>query len=217
VKVDVGRLAGADKENVMPSPMTDMDKHAQEKIAEEQKRAREEQLRVQKEAEERRKWEQAEVAAKAAKEERLRQEELARKQAEEERLRQEAEAERSRQEERLRQEAEEERLRQEAAEMEAAVQASERMAELQAAQSKVGLWCKTHGYADVYAAKTTMRGNKKYALHTAIKHGDFEAVKMLLLCGAKKDVKDSKGQTALQLAEKMKPGRPREAILAALR
>lgn len=214
VKVDVGRLDGADKENVMPSPqISDKDKEAQKKHAEEQRRVQEEQLRIEKEAEERRKREQEEAAAKAAKEESLRLQELERIMAEE-RLLQEAEAERIRQEEeRLQQEAEEERLRQEAAEIEAN---KKQMAELQSAQEKMASWCKTHGYVDPHTPKTTIRGNKKQALHTAVKHQDCEAVKMLLLCGAKKDAKDSKGQTALQLAEKIKPGRTREAILAAL-
>jgi predicted NAD-dependent protein-ADP-ribosyltransferase YbiA (DUF1768 family) len=89
--------------------------------------------------------------------------------------------------------------------------------ELQVAQKKMESWCKTHGYGDVHTAKTTMRGKKKYALHTAVKREDGETVKLLLLCGANKNAKDSKGETALQLAQKMKPGRPRDVILDALR
>jgi hypothetical protein len=220
VKVDISKLSVADKENVGPLQNTDFQEAAKsvQRLHEE-----EAQRKAQKEAEERRKREEAEAtakaAAKAAWEERLRQEaaeERARKEAEEERLRQEAA-------ELAQKEAEEERLRQEAAEVarkaaeEAAAQERKRASELDFAERKMAAWCKTHGYESATAPKSTMRGGKKYALHTAVKHEDCEAVKMLQLCGAEKDAKDSKGQTAMQLAEKMKPGKTREMILTALR
>merc|ERR1711948_64777 len=109
------------------------------------------------------------------------------------------------------QEAEAERARQEA------IENDKRVAELQNAQKKVAAWCKAHGFADVLSPKTTLRGNKKHVLHTAVKYEDCEVIKMLLLCGAQKDAKNSKGQTAQQLVEKLKSGKPREMILAALR
>jgi len=185
----------------------------------------EERRRTEREAEEHRKREKAEIAvklaAKAAAEERLRHEAVEhakRKEVEDARSRREAELEHLRQqdeEERLRHQAEEMRLRQEAAEVEAAVQANKRIA-FQNAQNKIGAWCKTHGYEDVFTPKTTLRGNKKYVLHTAVKHVDATAIEMLLLCGAKRDVKDSKGQTAVELAQKIKSGRQRELMVAAL-
>merc|ERR1711957_680090 len=100
---------------------------------------------------------------------------------------------------------------------EAAEQERMHTEEVNQARKKVGPWCKENSYKDVHTAKTTLRGNKKFALHTAVKQEDPEAVKMLLLCGADKGAKDSKGKTALQLAENMKPGKSREAILDLLR
>jgi len=221
VKVDTSLFNGTDKENVSPLhiPNNAPDYEKKEKSTQEE-RAREEKLRIDREAEERRKREEAEASAKAAAraaEERLRQEAAAsaRKAAEEERLRQEAA-------EIVRREAEEERLREEAAELarkeaeEAAEQERKQKVEMQLAQKKVAAWCKTHGYSDVQTPKTTMRGNKKYVLHTAVKNEDCDIVKMLLKCGAQKDAKDTKGSTALQLVEKMKSGRPRDLMLDAL-
>jgi len=201
--------------------------HSNEKNVEEGKHLREVQLRNELETEERRKREEAEIVAKAvataAEEERLRLEavELARrKEAEEERFLRKVEETRLRseaEEERLRQQAEEEeRLRHQAAEVEAAVQANKRIAEVNHAQEVIKAWCKTHGYKDVMTPKTTLRGNKKYVLHTAVKHEDSAAIKLLLLLGAQKDAKDSKGQTALQLAQKIDSEMRREVIVAAL-
>jgi hypothetical protein len=186
----------AGKENIMPPHETDTS-------AEEGERLKEENLRVEQEAGEVRK--SPKPAARAAA--KLLKAAEHRKEADEKRLRREAE------EERARHEAHEALLRQEA-ELE---RSSKLLGEIQAAQRKVGPWCKAHGYEDVLNPKTTLRGNKKYALHTAVKHEDCDAVKMLLLCGAQKDIKDSKGQTALQLAEKIESGRAREVILAALK
>jgi len=202
--------------------------HSNENNVKEGNRVREVQLRNELETEERRKREEAEIVAKvvatAAEEERQRLEavELARrKQAEEERFLREVEETRLRseaEEERLRQQAEEEeeRLRHQAAEVEAAVQANKRIAEVKHAQEWIKAWCKTHGYKDVMTPKTTLRGNKKYVLHTAVKHEDSAAIKLLLLLGAQKDAKDSKGQTALQLAQKIDSEMRREVIVAAL-
>jgi hypothetical protein len=211
-------FSAADKENVGPLQNTDV----QDLKKSVQRFQEEAQGNAQKEAEERRKREEADATAKAtakaAEEERLRQEvaELrARKEAAEERLRQEAA-------ERALKEAEDERLRQEAAEFarkeaeEAAAQERKRASELKFAQRKMAAWCKKHGYENAKAPKSTMRGGKKYALHTAVKHEDCEAVKLLLLCGAEKDAKDSKGQTALQLAQKMQSGNSRMMLLTAL-
>jgi len=201
--------------------------HSSEKNVEEGKHLREVQLRNELETEERQKREEAEIVAKAvataAEEERLRLEavELARrKEAEEERFLRKVEETRLRseaEEERLRQQAEEEeRLRHQAAEVEAAVRANKRIAEVNHAQEWIKAWCKTHGYKDVMTPKTTLRGNKKYVLHTAVKHEDSAAIKLLLLLGAQKDAKDSKGQTALQLAQKIDSEMRREVIVAAL-
>jgi len=62
-------------------------------------------------------------------------------------------------------------------------------------------WCKDHGYHDVNAPKKTLRGVKKFPLHTAVKRGDKNMVQMLLQCGANKNVRDSRGRTPKDCAE----------------
>merc|ERR1711879_436226 len=185
------------------------------------KLAQEEQLRAEKEAEKRR----AEERRKQAEEE-----DRLRREAEELRIREEAAAQQSRKEaaaaaaaeaERLRQEAlrvAEEQERNEAAAAAAAEEERLRVEEAKrVALTKVNSWCKDNGYQNFSTPKKTFKGNTKYALHTAVKHESSEMVKMLLLCGANKDVKDTKGQTPLQLAEKMKKGNIRDTIMDALR
>lgn len=85
------------------------------------------------------------------------------------------------------------------------------------ARRKVNIWCRDHGFKDIYTPKKTLRGKSKFALHTAVKHENLEMVKMLLQCGAAKDVADSKGQTPLQAADRLKQGRVRDQIMLALR
>merc|ERR1739848_24885 len=108
----------------------------------------------------------------------------------------------------------------EAAEAEAAQKAAEKEEELKLAQQEVQSWCKTRGFQDVNAERKTFKG-KKYPLHSAVKHQDVKIVKQLIKCGARKDLKDSKGQTPAQLAEKLCNGGSKDglaqSILAELR
>jgi nucleoid-associated protein YgaU len=221
VKVDPALMASCqDKENMQPSQVNSKNEAQQKREAEQLKLAQEEQLGAEKETEKRR----GEERRKQAEEDRLRRE------AEELRIREEAAAQQSRKEAAAAAAAEEERLRQEALrvaeeqernEAAAAAAAEEERLRVEEAKrvalTKVNSWCKDNGYQSFSTAKKTFKGNTKYALHTAVKHESLEMVKMLLLCGAKKDVKDTKGQTPLQLAEKMKKGNIRDQIMDALR
>jgi hypothetical protein len=220
VKVDLALMtSGQDKENMQPSQAVSKSEAQQKREAEQAKLAQEEQSRAEKEAEKRRVEERRKQVEETA---RLRQE------AEERRVRKETVAELARkeaaaaaaEEERLMQEAlrvAEEHERNEAA---AAAAEEERLRVEEAkrvALTKVNSWCKDNGYQNFSTPKKTFKGNTKYALHTAVKHESLEMVKMLLLCGAKKDVKDSKGQTPLQLSENMKKRNLRDQIMEALR
>merc|ERR1712151_1259998 len=89
--------------------------------------------------------------------------------------------------------------------------------ELQEASDKAGVWCKNNGYQDVHSEKKTMMGGKKFPLHTAVKQQNAEMVECIVKCGGKKDCKDSKWQTPLQLAEKVCKGANRDRVVAALR
>jgi hypothetical protein len=220
VKVDPALMtSGQDKENMQPSQVVSKSEAQQKREAEQAKLAQEEQLTAEKEAEKRRVEERRKQTEEAA---RLRQE------VEERRVREEAAAKLARKEAAAAAAAEEERLRQEAlrvaeeqARNEAAAAAAEEERlrveeEKRVALTRVNSWCKENGYQTFSTPKKTFKGNTKYALHTAVKHESPEMVKMLMLCGAKKNVKDSKGQTPLQLAEKLKKGNLRDQIMDAL-
>merc|ERR1711879_242868 len=62
-------------------------------------------------------------------------------------------------------------------------------------------WCRSHGFEDVNSPKTTKLGIRKYPLHTAVKHEEFDMVKLLLECGADKHLKNSWGKTPKDLAD----------------
>merc|ERR1712205_146426 len=87
--------------------------------------------------------------------------------------------------------------------VDAAVAQAAREEQLQIAEQlpRVLAWCKNHGYSDISSAKKTWRGVVKYPLHSAVKHDNTEMVALLLLCGAGKDVRDSKGRTPKDLAK----------------
>lgn len=225
VKVDPNMLTQGhrNKENVEPlrPGSAQMDAIAQKQEAEEQRRAK-----AAKEAE-RQKAEAA--AAAAAEEERLRQE--ARKAAAEEAQRQAEERMRQEVEERARQEeaaaaaaavkaAEEEHRRQaarqaaEEREKEARRAQEQAARELTEAREKVSDWCKINGYEEINTHKKTMRGARKFALHTAVKHKNDEMVRLLLKCGADQSKVDSKNNTPYQLAEKLNSNGSHFAIMA---
>merc|ERR1712039_56052 len=145
-------------------------------------------------AQARKEAEEKEVAAQAAQQEKLREE--AQRQAQEQAGR-EAEEKKRQEEERLQKEREEK--------------------EMQEAQEKVGKWCQSNGYQDIHSEKKTFKGNKKFAMHTAVKQQSPEIVELIVKCGGQKDCKDSKGVTPMQLAEKVCKGADRDRILAALR
>merc|ERR1712187_740929 len=89
--------------------------------------------------------------------------------------------------------------------------------QMQEASEKVGVWCQSNGYQDIHSEKKTFKGNKKFALHTAVKQQNAEMVELIVKCGGQKDCKDSKGVTPMQQAEKVCKGANRNRILAALR
>jgi membrane protein involved in colicin uptake len=222
VKVDPKLLLGdnSDKENAQPLQL--------HKQGEEETRVR--QMKEQGMAEERRK--QAEEAAKRRKEEetaarqnqeRVRQE--AHKAAEDN-ARQEAEEKRREEEAAVAAKAvaaaaaavaEEQRVRQEA--QRAAEEQARRereAAELVAAQGKIDEWCKNNGFQDLNTQKKTYMGARKFALHTAVKHTHEEMVGLLLKCGADKFAKDSRKQTASELAANMNKKGSHDQILTLL-
>jgi hypothetical protein len=93
-------------------------------------------------------------------------------------------------------------------------------AEWRSIKAKVNAWCKANGYRDlglVNTAKATYRGATKFPLHTAVKQKSHDMVRLLIQCGADKAVKNSRGQTPMQLVERMPKGEARDQLMAALR
>jgi len=213
VKVDVSKLA-SDKENVQPVQIQNKTDEAR-KARENEKKAQEELIRQQqKEAAQRL---QAEEEAK-----RRRQEEDAERQRAEQAAA-EAAAEREafaaaaaeaaeRAEEQLRLEAaqEQERREREAAIVEAQKQERERAAE------KVNIWCKANGFSDMNSKKKSFMSGSKFPLHEAVAKNNELMVHLMVYLGADRSLKNSKGQTAEDLATKMNKNGSMDDILSQL-
>jgi hypothetical protein len=229
VKVNPKLFANGDKENTKLDAnrqgQPDEEKLRKQKEEQERKEKEAAEQRKRAEAEEKRRKEEAAAAEKAAAEkERLRQQALAEERARKEAEEKEAAAQAAK-EQKLREEAQrqaEEQARREAEEKkkqeeEALQKKLEEEKEMQEASEKVGVWCRDNGYKDMHTEKKTFMGGKKFPLHTAVKQQSAEVVEMIVKCGGKKDCQDSKGQTPMQLAEKVCKGANRDRILAALR
>lgn len=209
-----------DKENVQPLQSTkqNAEEQRQREIEEEKAaRRRREEAAAAAVAEATRKREEAERAA--AERAQREAEEAARREAEEaarqEALRLAAE-EKAREDEEARAAAAAAAL---AVQQECARKAEEERAALarKDAEEKVAAWCKTHGFEAMNRQKKTFRGNTKFPLHTAVKYSSQDIIGMMLLAGAQRDVKDSKGQTPLQLAAKLNKNGSHDQIVAMLR
>jgi len=216
VKVDVALLANVGKENVQP-------KQAPEKAHEAQK-AWEEQKKKEKElkaAEERRQLE--EEAQRRREEEdanQRREEEAASERAAADRKRMDHEAALKEREAASRKErealdvqraAEVQRLR--------ACEAAEKEEKRQAGE-KVAAWCKKNSFVNMTTQKSgfiSCMSGSKFPLHTAVTNKDVEMVRLMVLLEVDKGAKNSKGQTAADLATALNKDRSMDAILAYLK
>jgi len=213
VKVDVSKLA-SDKENVQPVQIQNKTDEAM-KARENAKKAQEELIRQQQEAAQRL---QAEEEAK-----RRRQSEEAERQRAEQAAAERAAAEREalaaaaaeaaeRAEEQLRLEVaqEQERREREAAIVEAQKQERELAAE------KVNIWCKANGFGDMNSKKKSFMSGSKFPLHEAVAKNNELIVHLMVYLGADRSLKNSKGQTAEDLATKMNKNGSMDDILSQL-
>lgn len=71
-----------------------------------------------------------------------------------------------------------------------------------AAQHKVITWCKANGFSDMHTKKRTFvpLSSAKIPLHEAVKQNNAEIVGLFVQLGVDKEVKNSKGKTALEVA-----------------
>jgi membrane protein involved in colicin uptake len=221
VKINASQIAN--KENVTPlgaAGKNQSSSHTQE-CGKALEQGTQRWVELQEEAAKVRRWQQeAREAAEAAEARAAEEEELRRKIEEEQRrrkLEEEVAARKAVEVTRLREEArraseEAERLLREAEAAEAAQKEEE---EMRRAEQQVQVWCKAHGFQDVNVERKTFKG-KKYALHTAVKHQESEMVKMLIKCGARRDLKDSRGQTPRQVAEKISKSGGKDGVSQAI-
>jgi len=215
VKVNPALLAGG-KENVQPQ---DVAKKAHEeqkaKDQEERKRAEEKILQQQKEDERRQVEEQAR---------KRRDEEETKRQAAEreaaERAVQDADAAAAASAQQEQQRLEEERIAEEKARQEREAADSAKAADELVAQEKVQTWCKANGFkeGDMNSCKKSFLRGSKFPLHEAVAKNNEEMVGLMVRLGADKGLKNSKGQTAEDLATQMnkKASGSMDAVIAHL-
>merc|ERR1711959_453768 len=75
--------------------------------------------------------------------------------------------------------------------------------EMGLAQEKVDAWCKANGFSDMHSKKKSFMSGTKYPLHEAVAQSNEEIVGLLVQSGVDKDVKNSKGLTARDVAMKL--------------
>merc|ERR1712232_466695 len=102
---------------------------------------------------------------------------------------------------RTQEEAERVRREEEAAAERARLEEIERLAKERERKATVDAFLNKYAFSGVCAPKKTWR-KTSYAIHKAAKLGDDQLVRMLLEEGALKNQKDSRGETAVQIAEK---------------
>merc|ERR1712176_457301 len=91
----------------------------------------------------------------------------------------------------------------------------EREAQEEQRKALVTVFLKEHGYRDVGIPKKTML-KTKYPIHTAAKMGDPNIVTALLEEGADAAQKNSKGKTAVQIAQQSNKKGSHENVLRVL-
>merc|ERR1711957_758193 len=102
------------------------------------------------------------------------------------------------------------------ADHEAAEKAAKEEADRKAAE-QVAAWCKENGFKDMNTEKKGFMSGSKLPLHVAVTNKDAEMVGLMVQVGVDKTAKNSKGQTATDLAMKLNKEASMEAILASLR
>lgn len=215
VKVDPALLAaqGKDKENVQPKQAPEK-AHEAQKAWEEQRKREEQELKA---AAERRRLEEEAKRQREEEEARLRREEAAAAEREAaERARME-EAASARLKEAERQAEEKARASREAAEKARAEREAAEKEEKRLAGEKVAAWCKKNGFVNMTMQKKTFMHGSKFPLHKAVSNKDVEMVKLMILLGVDTTAKNSKGQTAADLAVSLNKDKSMGPILACLK
>jgi hypothetical protein len=186
--------------------------HELQKAWEEQdKRAREQQAaEEQRQAEEHAKRRREAEAAKQRQEEEWAAEREAAERARMQRVAAEAAAKAKEEQQRL----DEQRVAEEKARAER--EAADKEREHRAAE-KVTAWCNKKGFQDMNSKMSSLFSGSKFPLHVAVADKDVEMVGLMVLLGVDETAKNSKGQTAKDLAAKLNKKGSMEAILASLK
>jgi len=212
VKVDVSKLA-SDKENVQPVQIQNKTdearkarengKKAQEELIRQQQKEAAQRLQAEEEAKRRRQEEEAE---------RQRAEQAAAEAAAEREAFAAAAAEAAERAEALRLGYAQER---ECLEREAAI-VREQKQKRELATEEVRIWCKANGFSDMNSKKKSFMSGSKFPLHEAVAKNNELMVHLMVYLGADRSLKNSKGQTAEDLATKMNKNGSMDDILSQL-
>merc|ERR1719162_571291 len=102
------------------------------------------------------------------------------------------------------------------ADHEAAEKAAKEEADRKAAE-QIAAWCKKNGFKDMNTEKKSFMSGSKLPLHVAVTNKDAVLVGLMVQLGINTTAKNSKGQTATDLAMKLNKDGSMDAILASLR
>jgi membrane protein involved in colicin uptake len=85
------------------------------------------------------------------------------------------------------------------------------------AQATVDAWCKANGFNDMNSKKSHFMRGTKFPLHEAVARRNEDVVGLMIQVGVDRAAKNSKGQTAEDLARKLNKGGSMDGVLAMLR
>lgn len=85
------------------------------------------------------------------------------------------------------------------------------------ANEKVSAWCKKNGFVNMSTPKKSMLSGSQFPLHKAVSSKDYDMVRLMVILDVDKSVKNSKGQTAADLAASINKDRSMDAIIAWLK
>jgi DNA repair exonuclease SbcCD ATPase subunit len=219
VKVNPDAIAG--KENVPPVQVPNSAKEAeqekeeqkrkQELLRQNEEREAEELRRAEEEAQRKRELEEREAECLRQEEHRRQEEQLAReRQAAEAAERLAAEHEENIQREK------QEKLQQEEELAAQKADAQRLLEERSAAQATVDAWCRSNGFVNINAQKKSLMSGTRFPLHEAVSKRNEEIVTLMVKLGVDKSLKNSKWQTAEELAKKMNKNGSMDSILVKL-
>jgi len=97
--------------------------------------------------------------------------------------------------------------------------AAEREDALDASKVRLAEWCMKNGFKDMHTPKRGFMGMgcSKFPLHTAVANKEADIVQMMVNLGVDKEIQNSRGQTAEDLARKMNKNGSMDDVIASFK